>query len=189
LIEVVSQDLLDHVPRAVCAEESLDVVGIQDAESLIKELHHFNPQDVEIAVRSKLQIVAQIESRAPHGCDRAERRIVGTFANDLGHTLVAPVDRYLPDEERKQFMKARVGPCARRRRSDAVTKRAAIRSQTIAAREAQHLPAIKLVETVGTWTRRKPHGAGAEQLLQFAHRTKHTDALVLVDVIEISHRL
>ena len=50
LLELLRQHDFYYVSRRVCAEQSLHVVGLQDPECLIQELHHLDAQHVDVAV-------------------------------------------------------------------------------------------------------------------------------------------
>ena len=48
----------------------LDVVGVEDPERLVEQLHHLDPQHVEVAERGELEVVAQVQAGPADDGDR-----------------------------------------------------------------------------------------------------------------------
>src|SRR5207253_11412704 len=135
----------------------------EDAESLVEQPHDLHAQDIEVAVRSELEIVPQVEAGPPHRGDGTEARIGGALADDFRDALVAPEEGRLADEMREEVVELAVRLCAGGRLGRGVAERAAVRGQAVAPRVAQHAAAVELVEVVGTLARGEPHRAGAEE--------------------------
>src|SRR5580700_4122158 len=122
-----------------------------------------------MAERQPLQVVAQVQTGAPHDGDGSEAGIISAFTDHIGNSLVPPKERHLMNEMGVKFVEVRVSPGAGGNRAFAVIEDALVRGQAFALRIAQHLTAIELVESVSARPSREPHGAGAEKLLQFLY--------------------
>src|SRR5262249_3181067 len=151
------------------AEQSLYVGRVEDLERFLEQLHDLDAQDVEVAEREPLQIVAQVEAGAPDDRDRAETRIVSTLAYHVGNPLVAPEQRHLVNEMGEGFGEGGLGAGADRPWAPAVVKDPPISSQAVSMRVAQDFAAIELIQCKGALAARQPHRAGSEQLLQLLH--------------------
>src|SRR5205823_3846815 len=115
-------------------------------------------------------------------------RIVGALADHIGYALVAPEESHLVDEVTEELVKIRVGARAARTRAGAVAEDALICGQAVSLGVSQHLATVELVKRVGTRPPGEPNGTVTEQLLQLADHAKHTDSLVLIQVVDVANR-
>src|SRR5260370_42150775 len=79
LVEVTNQNFFHYVPGVIGAEQTFDIVGVENFERLLEQLHYFHAQHVQMAERQPLEIVAQVEAAAPHDAVGADARIVSAL--------------------------------------------------------------------------------------------------------------
>src|SRR6185369_3291403 len=96
--------------------------------------------------RHELQIVAQVESRAPHNRYAAEARIKRALAYHVRYAFVSPEQSNLVDEMTEAPVEIGVSPRACRDGSASIAERAPVRSKSIASRVTKHFSSIKLIQ-------------------------------------------